>query len=106
MDWLSSRDASADGAFVWVTGDWTSLPKSPWAIGQPGTAMSACATQVPSLWTTVDSHETHPFLCEKDVPFFQFEDPQDRHGHAYRVLYDKMSWLDARKVARACAGIW
>jgi cysteine-rich repeat protein len=95
------------GNWYWLSGE--GAPRRPfWASGQPAASPNDCVVQGPSTtssngypltWTAVACSSTHPYVCERSAPFVR-----PVNGHAYRLLYARASWDDAKATCAKLGG--
>jgi len=94
--WIGMTDRDMPGSYAWVT--YEPVQFSKWSSGtrmQNGCAVERSTPNqsgAPSVdWATVPCDRTLGFVCEQAPPTIRPED-----HHAYRALYARVSWFDAR----------
>jgi cysteine-rich repeat protein len=93
--WIGMTDSGMPGTYAWLTYEPVQFSKWAGLRIQDGCAIERSTPNLPGApfvdWATVSCDRTLGFVCEQVPPIIRPED-----HHAYRPLYARVSWFDAR----------
>jgi cysteine-rich repeat protein len=101
--WIGMSDTGVQQAmYTWVTYEpvqWSRLDRTQTRDGCAIDRTNPDANGPGASWTTVACDETRGFVCEQAPPVIRPED-----HHAYRALFARVSWFDARNACVRLGG--